>query len=144
MAISIQILTATNHLDSVELERLALHNFRAPNLDELLIPSVEEQIELGIFTDTYVKCVVDTEEVNYYRNGDFVYCISKFRHTEYLQAAVADLILAERELGTSIGFVESDLTNLTLTTVYRAQDIDTIIAVSADIVVECTKRAFYM
>lgn len=140
---SIQILTATTVLDTVEIERLRLHKFRAP-LPEELILDASFLIENNLLTEEIVKDYLDVESVKYVNIDDVVFCFTKMKNYENFVSAVKRFNDVEEYIDGNSGLVESDLASLTIVTVYPASVINKVIQANLDLYVESVKRSFYI
>lgn len=139
---SLQILTATEVLDSVELERLRLHTFRAPELDGLVLePSILDFIE---FDASEIEDILDVEKSSYYKDGEFTYVIHQYRNIDNLISSVIRHNDVEKEVKLSTGLIESDTTNLTMTFVFPTKYILEVQHMFLGMYIKATKAAFYI
>lgn len=138
---STQILTATNVLSQVELERLRLHAFRAPSVDEMMLDT--DILDYIDFSKEIIRDSMDLESTKYIKDGDVFYSIMRFRNLESVISTLERFNQVEREAGISTGLIESDATNLEITFVYPTEVIDEVIQMNLAVYMKALKAAFY-
>ncbi len=143
MSISTTILLHTKTLPALELERLALSNCRCPNLENQHVRSIQDVIDDGILTKEFIGIILDISDMTYYQNGEFTYVKYQFRNIEQLITCVMmdNAYTAEGEL---TGLIESDTSELTMMYVIPSSVVLQHAQLQQDVILEATKRAFYL
>ena len=142
------ILTATNALSALELERLRLvAPSRKVPVSHLIGANIKVAIANGWFDDEkLVRDVMDNHEVNFYTDAetDSLFVEYKFSNLESLVSSIQRYNDAdEAGIGPS-GLIESDITNLSLMTVYPLDALEILKQWHVDLYIESIKRAFYL
>lgn len=142
------ILTATNVLSALELERLRLvAPSRKVPVSHLIGANIKVAIANGWFDDEkLVRDVMDNHEVNFYTDAetDSLFVEYKFNNLDSLVSSIQRYNEAdEMGIGPS-GLVESDITNLSLMTVYPLDALEILKQWHVDLYIESIKRAFYL
>ena len=144
---STRILTATNALSALELERLRLVvPSRRVKIEHMQGVSIDDYIQIGAFTDTsLVTDVLDNHLTNFYADEDSgtLFIEYHFRNLDSVISTVNRYNKADRITGVSNGLVESDTTNLTIIAAYPLEEKDMLTKLHTEIYLEALKAAFY-
>lgn len=142
------ILTATNALSTLDLERLRLSapSRKAPmymlnNID--LASAIENG--LNITDEILIRDILDNYEINFYTDAetDSLFIEYKFQNLDSLQSTVQRFNDVDK-LGLPSGLIESDITNLSLMTVYPLETLTSLKQWHVDLYIEAVKQTFYL
>lgn len=142
------ILTATNALPALDLERLRLiAPSRKVLMSHLIGANIKVAIANGWFDDEkLIRDIMDNHEINFYTDAetDSLFVEYKFSNLESLVSSIQRYNEAdEMGIGPS-GLIESDITNLSLMTVYPMAALEKLKQWHVDLYIESIKRAFYL
>ena len=143
MTNSTRILTKTLTLPQEELDRLALSHCRCVDLDSYELADIDLMVTYNVLTPAVVRIIMDVQSICYYNNGDYTYVEYQFANVEQLiESVIADNEATHK--GEKTGLIESNLTKLTTMYVIPTSSVQEHALLQRDIVVEATKRAFYL
>ncbi len=136
-----QILTATETFTALELERLRIHTFRAPSVEEMYVDL--DLIETMHLNETEIRDILDVNKTSFIQDGDYTFVVQTFNNIETLISTVTRHNNTESITGIKTGLVDSDLSKLQITLVYPTASIEDVIQVHMALTVKATKLAFY-
>lgn len=120
-----QILTATSVMSQIELDRLSLSNFRAPDMSLTFASAfdMKEIVDSIDFTPEVIDMILDVSGHYFYEHEGHTYVVTQYRNIEQLIRAVCGDNETDAA-GHKTGLIESDTSALTTTHVFRNNHID--------------------